>query len=68
MQKTIRKPSKKLTPYEAAIIKALLQQGHFQNRIAAYFDINPGRVSEIKTGQRFSHILPARPEEVPTLH
>lgn len=34
----------------AGKIKYLLSLGGFQNRIAAMFDINPGRVSEVKNG------------------
>ena len=33
--------------------------GEFLNRIAADFDVNPGRISEIKTGKRFADIPPA---------
>lgn len=54
-----RRPSRKLTPAEAAIIKMRIQMGEFLNRIAADFDVNPGRISEIKTGKRFADIPPA---------
>lgn len=52
----IRKPSNRISEEEAAKIKALLKQGHFQNRIAAMFDVNPGRISEIKNEYKFAHV------------
>ena len=54
--KHFRRPSRKLTPADAAIIKRRLQQGEFQHRIAADFDVNPGRIAEIKTGKRFANV------------
>jgi hypothetical protein len=54
-----RKPSRKLTAHDAAIIKMRIRRGEFLNRIAADYDVNPGRVSEIKTGYRFSEVPPA---------
>ena len=54
-----RRPSRRLTSADAAIIKKRLRQGEFQNRIAADFDVNPGRISEIKSGQRFGSVEPA---------
>lgn len=48
-----RRPSRRLTEAEAIIILQRVYQGEFQNRIAADFDVNPGRISEIKTGKRF---------------
>ncbi len=46
-------PSKSLTLKDAIEILKLRKQGHFQNRIAAKFDVNPGRISEIVKGKRF---------------
>lgn len=46
-----RRPSRKITPQMAREIRELLEHGHFVNRIAAKYDINPGRVSEIKHGK-----------------
>ena len=53
-----RYPSCNLTADDAAIIKARILRGEFLNRIAADFDVNPGRISEIKTGKRFAEIAP----------
>ena len=47
-----RKPSKTLTFDDAVNIQIRLMNGEFQNRIAADYDVNPGRISEINTGQR----------------
>lgn len=54
-----RRPSRKLTPQDAAIIKRWINEGQFQSRIAAAFDVSPGRISEIKTGKKFVDIPPA---------
>ncbi|WP_163848070.1 hypothetical protein [Pseudooceanicola aestuarii] len=47
---------KKLTPEQVSIIKARLAQGDYQHRIAADFDLNQGRISEIATGKRFPDV------------
>lgn len=54
-----REPSRKLTREDAAVIKKLLNQKVFQNRIAAMFDVNPGRISEINTGMTFADVSAA---------
>ncbi|MBS1053519.1 hypothetical protein JK201_07970 [Gluconobacter kondonii] len=56
MTKNNRKPSKKLTHLDAQIIIARLATKEYQNRIAADFDVNPGRISEIKTGKAFPEL------------
>jgi hypothetical protein len=48
-----------LTHGDVAVIKARLARGDLQHRIAADYDINAGRISEINTGKRFPHIPPA---------
>lgn len=53
---------KDLTPEEVSIIKTRIARGEFQHRIAADFDLNQGRISEIATGKRFAHVLPAEME------
>lgn len=57
-----------LTPHDVAIIKARLVRGDLQHRIAASYDLNSGRISEINTGKRFPDIPPASPDELPGLH
>lgn len=46
------KPSHRLTFDEAVQVWILHWQGHFQNRVAAMFDTNPGRVNEVLKGLR----------------
>lgn len=54
-----RRPSKRINPNDVPIIKKRILMGEFLHRIAADFDVNPGRISEIKTGHRFPLIPPA---------
>lgn len=48
-----RRPSRRLTFEDAIVIWARIERGEFLNRIAADFDVNPGRVVEIKKERRF---------------
>jgi hypothetical protein len=52
---------------QAAIIKGMLQRGDRQQDIVAWFGgaINPGRVSEIKTGRKYKDVAPAPEPELP---
>jgi hypothetical protein len=43
-------------PSDVPIIKKRIREGDFLNRIAADYDVNPGRISEIKSGKRFGNI------------
>lgn len=52
----LRKPSHRLTKEEVATIKKRIYTGEFLNRIAADFDVNPGRISEIKTGKTWAEV------------
>jgi hypothetical protein len=54
-----RVPSKKINPGDVPIIKKRIAKGEFLNRIAADYDVNPGRISEIKTGRKFPEISAA---------
>lgn len=47
-----RKPSRSLTFEDAIKVWLLHWKGEFQNRIAALFDVNPGRVNEILKGHK----------------
>lgn len=47
------RPSRRLTIDDAKQIRRMLADGWLQSRIAAHFDVNAGRISEIKTGKRF---------------
>ncbi|WP_024340954.1 hypothetical protein [Bradyrhizobium japonicum] len=55
-----RNPSYTIKPKDVPIIKKRIREGDFLNRIAADYDVNPGRISEIKTGRRYGDI-PAAP-------
>lgn len=48
-----RKPSYTLNLKDAVEVWLLHMDGMFQNRIAAKFDVNPGRVNEVLKGKRF---------------
>jgi len=48
-----------LSPKDIGIIKLRLKRGDLQHRIAADYDINAGRISEINTGKRFPNVPPA---------
>lgn len=52
-----------LSPKDIGLIKLRLNRGELQHRIAADFDLNPGRISEINTGKRFSDVPPATMQE-----
>ena len=54
-----RIPSYCIQPADVPIIKKRIREGEFLNRIAADYDVNPGRISEIKKGDRFADIPPA---------
>lgn len=50
------RPSRRLTKEDSHIIKGMLADGWLQSRIAAYFDVNIGRISEIKNGKAFPDV------------
>ncbi|RXF70264.1 hypothetical protein [Hansschlegelia zhihuaiae] len=52
----LRMPSRRIKPEDVPTIKKRIRLGEFLNRIAADYDVNPGRISEIKTGHRFAAI------------
>ena len=53
-----RKPSNRLTEQDIKDIHRTIQAKEFLNRIAADYDVNPGRISEIKTGKAWTNIKP----------
>lgn len=54
-----RIPSYSIKPTDVPFIKKRIREGEFLNRIAADYDVNPGRISEIKTGTTYADIPPA---------
>ncbi len=53
-----RKPSNRLSEQDVKDIKRRIRSKEFLNRIAADYDVNPGRISEIKTGKVWTNIKP----------
>jgi|GEM_PF-3431607 len=51
-----RCPSPQISENDVPLIKKRILQGEFLNRIAADYDVNPGRISEIKTGKKYGDI------------
>lgn len=51
-----RAPSYRISPKDVPIIKKRIRMGEFLNRIAADYDVNPGRIAEIKKGHRYAEI------------
>lgn len=51
-----RQTSETLTADDAATIKLLLKLGHQHKRIAALYDCNQGRISEIATGRKHAGV------------
>lgn len=48
-----RQPSNRLTFDDAIEVWLRYWRGEFQNRIAAFFDVNPGRISDVIKGRMF---------------
>jgi hypothetical protein len=53
MRENARSPSRRLTFEDAVAIQRRLIRREFQNRIAADYDVNSGRIAEIKSGVTF---------------
>jgi hypothetical protein len=60
-----RASGRKLSPAEAAMVKAMLQRGDRHHDIAAWFGVNQGRIAEVKGGELYPEVRPARAEELP---
>jgi len=59
--------SDSLTAFDASVIKALLILGLQQKRIAALFDVNQGRISEINRGKIYKTVAPNAQFDLPYL-
>lgn len=55
-----RTPSYRIKPADVPVIKKRIREGEILHRIAADFDVNPGRISEIKTGKKWPDIAAAQ--------
>ena len=51
MAHTPNPSSYKLTFDDAVLIHTMIWNGELQSRIAAHFDVNGGRISEVNTGK-----------------
>lgn len=49
--KTARYPCRKLTFEDAVQIQIRIMNGEFHSRIAPDYDVNQGRISEVRTGK-----------------
>lgn len=47
---------------DIAVIVLLKQLGYFEHRIAALFDVNQGRISEVWTGKRDENGMKPEPD------
>ena len=54
-----------LSAQDAAVIKGMLARGDKQHDIAAHFGANGARVAEIKAGEKFGDVKPAKVSELP---
>lgn len=51
MTEYARRPSRRLSFEDAVTVWLRRWNGEFQNRIAASFDVNPGRINEVLKGR-----------------
>lgn len=54
-----RIPSYRIKPTDVPVIKKRILSGEFLHRIAADYDVNPGRIAEIKKGYKYAEIPPS---------
>lgn len=58
----VKRHSPVVTSKMAGKIKTMIDIGMNQHDIAAYFKINQGRISEIKTGLKYPGVEPTQPD------
>lgn len=51
MSRVVRNPSRRLTFDDAVAVHTRLIDGEFYSRIAADFDVNQGRIADVKLGR-----------------
>jgi hypothetical protein len=54
-----------LTLEQAAIVKGMLARGDKQHDIAAHFGVNPGRIIDVKFGDKFAAVDPVPQDRLP---
>ncbi|AEI04078.1 hypothetical protein OCA5_c30240 [Afipia carboxidovorans OM5] len=55
----------RLNNQDAAIAKGMIARGDRQHDIAAWFGVNGGRIGEISSGAKFSHVSAASEDQLP---
>jgi hypothetical protein len=55
-----------LNVQDAAVAKAMLSRGDNQHDIAAHFGVNPGRIAEIKSGEKFPEVKAVPLSQIPS--
>jgi hypothetical protein len=48
-----------LTTDQQRVAKLAIMAGYFQHQIAAYYDLNQGRISEFRRSEQFDKVPPA---------
>lgn len=48
-----------LTDEQKPVVKLAIMSGYYQHQIAAYYDLNQGRISEFKRSEQFGKVAPA---------
>lgn len=55
----------RLSEAQARLVKGMLLRGDRQHDIAGWFGVNSGRIAEVKGGELYPEVSPARPEDLP---
>ena len=55
----------RLTEYDAALVKGMIERGDRHHDIAAWFGVNQGRIADVKNGDLFPDVPPTRDELPP---
>lgn len=48
-----------LTDEQKRVAKLAMMSGYYQHQIAAYYDLNQGRISEFKRSEQYQKVAPA---------
>lgn len=64
-RRTLSHTAPSLTEEDASIIKGMLKRGDIPQDICFFFGVNPGRISDIKSGKTFLEVSPADAEKLP---
>ena len=56
---------RRLTEYDAALVKGMGARNDRHHDIAAWFGVNQGRIAEVLSGKKFSYVVTAAPDVLP---